>query len=251
MDHVIAALPPGSRVLDASAPGTGLSSPRHDIEIVRLAPGKSVAAMRFEWETFDLAVVGLGLDAAFDLEDATREIGRVLKADGGLYLTVAESGTLTDRIFRWLSGRAAPAKVFRSPGDVVVPVERLTGLKCSGTRVLFSGLSFLNARNITHRPKRLLLFANGNERFLAFLTWMMRTSDLLFGTRASHYGWEFYFGSAEPVDSAEWWSNVCVRCGAGHSEVFLRQRTGVRRTLHFWESYRCPECSGWNLLTRD
>jgi hypothetical protein len=42
-----------------------------------------------------------------------------------------------------------------------------------------------------------------------------------------------------------------VRCGAGHSEAFLRLRVAVRRTLRFWESYHCPECSGWNLLTHD
>ena len=251
MDHLIAALPHGSRVLDASAPGGTLPAQRNDIEVVRLAPQTCLPRMAFESQSFDLVVLSLGLDPAFDLDEAACEIGRVVKADGGLYLTVAETGTFTDRIFRWLSGRAAPLTGFRSPADVVGPIERLTGLRCRGTRVLFSGLSFLNARNVAQRPRRLLLFANGNERFLALLTWAMRTSDLLFGTRASHYGWEFYFGSAEPVDSAEWWSNVCVRCGAGHSEVFLRQRTAVGRTLHFWESYRCPECSGWNLLTRD
>ncbi|HMC58934.1 MAG TPA: hypothetical protein VKJ01_07070, partial [Candidatus Solibacter sp.] len=136
-------------------------------------------------------------------------------------------------------------------GQVIGLVQELTGLKCRGTRVLFSGLSFLNACNVTHPPRRLLLFANGNERFLAVLTWVLRTADLLFGTRLSQYGWEFYFGNAAPVDSAEWWANVCVRCGSGHSEAFLRQRTTVRRSLRFWESYRCPKCGGWNLLTRD
>jgi SAM-dependent methyltransferase len=263
MDHLIAALPPGSRVLDLGARTGSFQTERCDLGVVRLdleIPGSrqagayvaaDAARMPFAPQCFDLIVSNHSLEHFPGLEPTVREIGRVLRQGGALFIAVPDAGTLTDRIYRWLGRGGGHVNAFRSPGQVIGLVQGLTGLKCRGTRLLFSGLSFLNARNVTHPPKRLLLFANGNETFLAVLTWVLRTTDLLFGSRLSQYGWEFYFGSMEPVDSAEWWANVCVRCGSGHSEVFLRQHTAVRRTLRFWESYHCPKCGGWNLLTRD
>ena len=267
MDHLIAALPSGSRVLDLGARSGSFQTERSDLHLVRLdleipaarAAGAYVAAdaarMPFEPRCFDLIVSNHSLEHFPELERTVREIGRVLRPGGALFIAVPDAATFTDRIYRWLGRGLGPGgghvNAFHSAGQVIGLVQELTGLKCRGTRVLFSGLSFLNARNVTHPPGRLLLFANGNERFLAVLTWVLRTADLLFGTRLSHYGWEFCFGNAATVDSAEWWANVCVRCGSGHSEAFLRQCTAVRRALRFWESYRCPKCGGWNLLTRD
>jgi len=268
MDHLIAALPPGSRVLDLGARAGSFQTDRSDLQLVRLDlaiptsrhAGAYVAAdaarMPFSPQCFDLIVSNHSLEHFPELERTVREIGRVLRPGGGLFIAVPDAGTLTDRIYRWLGeGGLGPGgghvNAFHSPGQVIGLLQELTGLQCRGTRVLFSGLSFLNARNVTHPPRRLLLFANGNERFLAVLTWVMRTADLLFGTRLSQYGWEFYFGNIELVDSAEWWANVCVRCGSGHSEAFLRKHTPVQRRLRFWESYRCPNCGGWNLLTGD
>jgi SAM-dependent methyltransferase len=269
MDHLIAALPPGSRVLDLGARTGSFQTERSDLHLIRLdleAPpaarqaGAYVAAdaarMPFQSQCFDLIVSNHSLEHFPELERTVREIGRVLRPEGALFIAVPDAGTLTDRIYRWLGhGGLGPGgghvNAFQSPGQVIGLVQEMTGMKCSGTRLLFSGLSFLNARNVTHPPRRLLLFANGNERFLAVLTWLLRTADLLFGTPLSQYGWEFYFGNTGPVDSAEWWANVCVRCGSGNSEAFLRLHTPVRRSLRFWESYRCPQCGGWNLLTRD
>jgi len=263
MNHLIAALPPGSRVLDLGARTGSFRTERSDLHLVRLDleiaaardDGAYVAAdaarMPFAPQCFDLIVSNHSLEHFPELEQTLREILRVSRPGGGLFIAVPDARTLTDRIYRWLGRGGEHVNAFRSPGQVIGLVQDLTGLKCRGTRPLFSGLSFLNARNVTHPPRRLLLFANGNERFLAILTWALRTADLLFGTRLSQYGWEFYFGNAEPVDSAEWWANVCVRCGSGHSEAFLRQHAVVRRGLRFWESYRCPKCEGWNLLTRD
>jgi SAM-dependent methyltransferase len=268
MDHLIAALAPGSRVLDLGG-RSSFHTHRGDLCLVRLdleipahrGEGAYVAGdaaqMPFAGQCFDLIVSNHSLEGFPELEPAVREIGRVIRNDGALFIAVPEANTLTDRIYRWLAhghwlapgGRHVNA--FHSPNQVTRLVQDLTGLKHRGTRLLFSGLSFLNARNVTHPPRRLILFANGNERFLAVFTWTLRTMDLLFGTRLSHYGWEFYFGNAEPVDSAEWWANVCVRCGSGHSEIFLRTQGVERRAMRFWESYRCPKCGGWNLLTED
>jgi SAM-dependent methyltransferase len=263
MDQLIAALRPGSRVLDLGARTGSFHTGRGDLCLVRLdleIPARrgqgayvagDAARMPFAGQCFDLIVSNHSLEHFPELALAVREIGRVIRNDGVLFIAVPDATTLTDRIYRWLAHGGGHVNAFRSANQVTRLVQDLTGLNHCGTRLLFTGLSFLNARNVTHPPRRLLLFANGNERFLAALTWTLRTLDLLFGTRLSQYGWEFYFGTAEPVDSGEWWANVCVRCGSGHSEMFLRKEGVVRRTMRFWESYRCPKCGGWNLLTAD
>jgi hypothetical protein len=81
------------------------------------------------------------------------------------------------------------------------------------------------------------------------LNWSLRGLDRRMGTRLSRYGWAFEFGGAGVAAPQEEWVNVCVRCGAGHSEAYLREKTGVRTVLWFWERYRCPACRGFNLLS--
>jgi hypothetical protein len=139
---------------------------------------------------------------------------------------------------------------FRSSHEVIALVEELTGVKHRHTKPLYSSLSFLNSHNfVAPPPRRIALFAFGNERFLAFLNWLLRWLDARLGTRLSEYGWAFEFGGVGASAAEEAWVNVCVRCGAGHSEAYLRRKTRVRRLLWFWERYRCPACRGFNLLS--
>ncbi len=108
-------------------------------------------------------------------------------------------------------------------------------------------LSFLNRHNfVTPPPRRIALFAFGNELFLAVWIWILRGVDRRCGTKWSRYGWSFLFGTVEGTAPAEVWVNVCVRCGSGHSEAYLRKRASIRKL-----SYRCPACGGFNLLTRE
>jgi hypothetical protein len=141
---------------------------------------------------------------------------------------------------------------FRSASDVERLVERRTGLRHCGTRTLYSGLSFLNRHNLKGRPQRkLALFAWGNERFLAVLVWLLRGIDRRLGTGLSRYGWAFGFGSSPPPHLGEEWINVCVRCGSGLSEVFLRKDGAISPLPKTFNWYRCPLCGGINLLTPD
>jgi DNA-directed RNA polymerase subunit RPC12/RpoP len=124
-------------------------------------------------------------------------------------------------------------------------VERLTGLPHRATHRLYSSLSFLNRRTRTApAPRRIALFLNGSERYLAILMWLLRGIDRRLGTRLSVYGWEFHFGSGPIPERGEAWMNVCVRCGSGFPEAYLRAKSVVRGL-----AYRCPECGGFNLLT--
>jgi SAM-dependent methyltransferase len=258
---LIATLPAGARVLDLGAGGGSFDNPRSDIVVARLdlsppsvrRSGAWVAAdaarLPFRAGAFDLIVSNHSLEHLPRLEVALSEIGRVLKQNGALYVSVPDAGTLTDRIYRWLGRGGGHVNAFRSPGEVVAYVEQSAGARHRGHQELASGLSFLNAHNFTAPPPRkIALFAFGNERFLAILMWLVRGIDRRFGTRLGIYGWEFYFGSAEPPDPLEFWPNVCVRCGAAHSEPYLRKHAAGWRSLLGVESYRCPSCGGFNLL---
>ncbi len=257
-------LPSGSRVLDLGSAAGSFSLDRNDLTIVRIdrlvstarRPGIYVtgdaAQLPFASASFDAVISNHSLEHFEDLEAALREVGRIVKPGGSFYVAVPDATTLTDRIYRWLGRGGGHVNAFRRAADVTGPVERLTGLKHRGARWLFSSLSFLNNHNFTAPPpKRIALFAFGNERFLAALMWILRGIDRRRGTRLSRYGWAFYFGHIAGEINDERWVNVCVRCGAGHSAAHLRKRGALRRAFGRVQSYLCPDCGGWNLLSPD
>ena len=258
MTELIAMLPAGARVLDLGARTGSFETERMDVTVVRadleIAPSRAAglyvaadaARLPFAAGAFDLIVSNHSLEHFVELEATVREIGRVLRPGGGLFVAVPDATTLTDRIYRWLGKGGGHVNPFRAPSEVIELVERLAGVPHRGTRTLFSGLSFLNAHNFTTRPPRkIALFAFGRERFLARLVWTLRWADRHWRTRLSHYGWSFYFGSAHAPEGESEWINVCVRCGAGHSEAYLREK-GASGT---W--YRCPACGGENRMTTE
>jgi SAM-dependent methyltransferase len=264
LTNLIANLPAGARVLDLGAASGSFSSPRPDVAVIRadLEPPASrsagcyvaadAAQLPFRTGAFDLVVSNHSLEHLERLEVSVREIGRILKPFGAIYIAVPDAGTLTDRIYRWLGRGGGHVNAFHSPEQVIALVEHLANSRCRATQELGSGLSFLNAHNFRSRPPRkIALFAFGNERFLAVFVWLLRALDRAFHTRLSIYGWAFYFGSAEPPVSLEIWPNVCVRCGAAHPEDYLRAHASAwRRTLGV-ESYACPSCGGFNLFSAD
>src|SRR5437016_352885 len=182
MIELLQQLPPGARVLDLGARTGSFQSPRKDLAIVRLdldvpagrTSGLYVSAdaarMPFAAGAFDAVIANHSLEHFVELEATVREIGRVLKPGGVLYVAVPDATTLTDRIYRWMGRGGGHVNAFRAPSDVIGVVERLIALPHRGMRPLISSLSFLNARTFTARPPRkIALFAFGNERFLALL----------------------------------------------------------------------------------
>ncbi len=249
-------LPPGARVLDLGARTGSFHTDRNDLTIIRvdleIAPARGAgyyvaadaARLPFRTAAFDLIVSNHSLEHFQALEETLREVGRTLGPGGALYVAVPDAGTLTDRIYRWMARGGGHVNAFRSPEQVVGLVERITALPHRATRDLYSSLSFLNRRNITARPPRkIALFAFGSERFLAVLMWILRLGR----GGLSRYGWAFYFGDSPVIGTLEPWINVCVRCGAGHAAAFLRKSGALGRGI----VYRCPECGGWNLFSRE
>jgi SAM-dependent methyltransferase len=264
MMEFVSTLRPGARVLDlGSGSGSGRVC-RNDITVFRLdlkpprtkeAAGQWIVAdaalLPFESGSFDVVISSHSLEHMDRLAEAVAEVGRVLKADGTLHVIVPDSTTLTDRIYRWLGRGGGHVNSFRRQGDVISLVESTAGLRCRRCVTLLSSLSFLNARNLTPPlQKKMLLFASGNERFLTWFVWLLRWLDRLFGSRLSVYGWRYSFSSADSHNIERTRVNVCVRCGSGNSEAFLRAlgRTGKSALM---ETYRCPACGAVNFLFRD
>jgi SAM-dependent methyltransferase len=257
-------LPTGARVLDLGAGAGSFSTARGDLLVVRLdlerphrlGEGAYVfgdaARLPFRTGAFDLVVSNHSLEHCVELEATVREIGRVMKPAGVLYVAVPDATTVADRVYRWLGKGGGHVNPFRSSQEVAELITRLSGLPISGTTVLFSSFSFLNRHNFISRPPRkIALFAFGNEHFLAISLAILRGLDRRCGTRLSRYGWSFLFGTAPGTPPGEVWLNVCVRCGSGHSEAFLRKNAPLQRFLGMFPAYRCPACRGFNLLTRE
>lgn len=257
-------LPPGSRVLDLGAGGGSFPAERDDLNVVRvdalMRPVRAVGAwvladaaqLPFASGCYDLVVSNHSLEHFLRLEEAVREAGRVVRAGGALYVAVPDATTLTDRIYRWMGRGGGHVNPFRSSEEVVSLVVRLTGLPHRTTTLLYTSLCFLNAHNfVTRPPRKIALFAFGNEGFLVLLTWVLRVLDRYLGTRLSQYGWAFRFGGAGVPETVESSVNVCVRCGSGHSGAYLSKLGTVRRALVFFQAYRCPACGALNILTPD
>ncbi len=206
MLELIDNLPSGARVLDLGARTGSFSTTRTDVAIVRLdleipaarQPGAYVsgdaALMPFADAVFDVVISNHSLEHFCELERTVREIGRVIRQSGSLYVAVPDATTLTDRIYRWLGKGGGHVNAFRSPEEVAALIEKGTHLPLRGTTVLYSSLSFLNDHNFTSRPPRkIALFGFGNEYFLALLLHGLRCVDRVRGTRLSVYGWSFLF----------------------------------------------------------
>jgi SAM-dependent methyltransferase len=250
MHEILDRLPAAARVLDLGS-GTGsFDASKYPFRTLRVdAEPKGTgsiqadaAALPFPAESFDAIVSNHSLEHFAALDRALTELSRVLKPGGAVFIAVPDASTFTDRLYRWLARGGGHLNRFTSAPELASHIERATGLRCGGIRLLHTSLAFLNPHNRKARaPRKLLLLAGGREPVLVALTYALRLCDSWFGTRLSVYGWAFYFG-ATPAETAAW-SNVCVRCGAGHPAGQLHPDR-----LRF---YACPACGARNLFTAD
>ena len=256
MHEIFRLLPARALILDlGSGTGSFAAEPewvavRVDAKVPRARPITFVAAraeaLPFRNRQFTAVIANHSLEHFERLEEALGEIGRVIDPDGFLYIAVPDSSTITDRICRWLAPEGGHVNGFTSASVLARRVSEKTGLPHAGTRVLCTSLSYLNRANVPGRiQKKQWLFCGGSERALRVLTYAFRRLDRWFGSRLSIYGWALYFGSGIDVE-ADTWTNVCVRCGAGHPSRQLQKAGGVKQ-----RSYRCPRCGAKNYFTPD
>ncbi len=260
MNELLAELPRGARVLDLGCAGGSFRAHGKSFTVIRVdleaaAPAlenfarADAARLPFPDGCFDLVVSNHSLEHFENLAGVLREIGRVVKASGALYVSVPDASTFTDRLYRWLARGGGHVNAFCSADELAARIQAATGLQHVATRTLCTSLSFLNRKNSrTRRPRRLLLLGAGTETSLRLFSYFSRLSDRWLHTRLSVYGWAFYFGAVTgPIDRRTW-TNVCIRCGSGHPAESL-QRALRRRLLV--SSYSCPDCGAWNIFAAD
>jgi SAM-dependent methyltransferase len=245
----------GSGTFDAAGfPGivVRLDLERHPDSTVSNFIQADAAKLPFVASQFDLLISNNSLEHVDDLESALREVGRVIKPSGALYVAVPDAGTLCDRLYRWLARGGGHVNPFLSAKEFASQVAHATGLAHVATRTLCTSFSFLNRRNRrTRGPRRLLLLGGGTQTSLLLASYFLRQFDRWLGTRSTVYGWAFYFGNVDSrlVDQQAW-TNVCIRCGAGHRSDWLRDQNLVERLVGL-QSYWCPCCETRNMFTED
>jgi SAM-dependent methyltransferase len=263
MHEILRHLPQGARVLDLGSRSGSFNAALYPLRTVRLDLDTQhqttadnfvqadAASLPFSAHIFDAFIANHSLEHFERLDETFKELARVIKPDGSLYIAVPDASTFADRLYRWLASGGGHVNAFRSQEDLVAQTEQYTGLRFRAGRVLMTSLAMLNRRNRTApAPRKLALLGGGRESVLRLWSIVARLADRWLRTRLSVYGWALYFGAlAEDVDHKPW-SNVCVRCGAGCSSDWLLSSIQVRRRW-LLKSYICQECGAWNFFTRD
>ena len=264
MHEILRHLPEGARVLDLGSRSGSFDASLYPLQTIRLdlevPQGKAragfvqadAAALPFANASFDAIISNHSLEHFERLTPALEEMGRVLKPRGAIFIAVPDASTLADRLYRWMGRGGGHVNAFRSRGDLIALVAKHTGMPFAGGRLLLTSLSILNRKNQGERLQRkLILLGGGSELLLVLWSALSRYADRCFGTRLSLYGWALYFGNLDEQPDRETWSNVCVRCGSGHSSVWLESMGKVHRALWLARGYTCPACGAWNIFTRD
>ena len=254
MREILSGLAADARVLDLGSSSGSFPDSLTAAQVVRLdrdrVRGRAVRAdaarLPFGDAVFDVVVANHSFEHFEELELVLSELGRVVKPGGAIFASVPDALTLSDRIYRWLGNGGGHVNAFVRPMELAEKVVQATGKPLSGMKVLYSGWSFLNRKNMVRTQRRLLLLGGGYEWTLQVGTYLLRWVDSVMGSRLSVYGWAYYFGTGAVLDLAAA-SNVCVRCGAGQGADWLVADSRVRR-LPFWRYYRCPGCATVNLF---
>jgi SAM-dependent methyltransferase len=221
---------------------------------VDIEPGGGVqcdaARLPFGDAVFDAVISNHSLEHMDRLGDVLSEIGRVVRAGGGLYVAVPDASTVSDRMYRWVYHGGGHVNPFVSPGALAERITGATGLPLVAVRTLHTSFLFLDRRHFRPRmPRRLWLVGHGNSRAIAWSGYGARVLDRWLGTRFSVYGWAMYFGAVgEPVDTRAW-PIVCAGCGTGAAAEFLVEAGAVRRGWFGVRWWRCPGCGVENLFT--
>jgi SAM-dependent methyltransferase len=205
----------------------------------------------FADQSFNAVILNHSLEHFENPSVVLSEIKRILRSSAYLYVAVPDASTITDRLYRWLGRGGGHVNQFSDVDSLVQLIQRQTDLPHIGSRLLFTSFSFLNrCNNKGKRPIRIYLLGGGSEWVLRLATFLLRKIDSFIGTRISVYGWACCFGPVLEFDTHPW-SNVCVRCGSGHSSERLLKSDTVRRGTLGVRLFRCPTCGVENYFTDD
>lgn len=261
MYEILRSLTPGKRVLDlGSRSGSFSTDACPDTLVIRLdlAPSTNdrdavlvqadAAFLPFASHCFDVVIANHSLEHMADLTRVLSEMGRVLSSRGSMYVSVPDSTTLSDRLYRWVYHGGGHVNPFGSLAELNDRITMHVPLEINGSRMLHSSFGFLTRKHFHPRPpRRMWLLGNGQYAAVAILSYVARLLDRVFHTRLSVYGWAIYYGNNfAPIVSTAW-TNVCIECGSAYPADSLRPR----RLAAFVMVYTCPLCKAWNLFSRD
>jgi SAM-dependent methyltransferase len=258
---------PSQWVLDAgsgagSFPWTGCGSLvalDEDVAVFQMSADRAGAYYRVSGSSdrlpfgncrFDLVVCHHTLEHVTALEAALREIARVLKPDGRLYVAVPDGYGLCDGVYRFVFQGGGHVNRFRRQ-QLVSLIESSVGVRLVRWQKLYSSFAYLRRlmELVAAQPPDLAPRLRKFGRFpraIAAAQWLLyvgtRLADRVLRTDLSVYGWALYFDrtGGTPVEDPGY-RNVCLYCGTGHHALL------VERPFPF--SFRCKVCSRINPFT--
>ena len=206
----------------------------------------------FAGGSFDLVICHHGLEHIPNVEETLAEIGRILKPDGRLVISIPNGYGLCDSIYRFVFGGGGHVNRF-TWRQAVDSVEHHAGVRLESWHKLYSSFAYLYrlARVLENGPislpsrARILLKMPRQAVYAAqrSLYRSTRWCDRLFHTDTSVYGWAFYFShSSQPVTEQPAYLNVCLNCGSGHPVAGMD-----RRSRFVWH---CNACDTMNPFVR-
>jgi SAM-dependent methyltransferase len=196
--------------------------------------------------SFDLVLCHHSLEHFHDVPGTIREVRRILRPEGRLFVSVPDGNSFSDRLYRFLLAGGGHLQRF-SFESIVGEIESGTGLHLAGWKELSTSFIFVDKRNFVPAPRGALPGPLPRRmRWAGALpAWCFSGARICLNvgsrlTRSSRYGWALAFTPENrPPEEEPGSVNVCMFCGAGFD-------CEPARVAVFF--YRCPYCSGANFL---
>ena len=139
MQEILGSLSAGARVLDLGCQYGSFPAHYTQATVIRLdrdapaAPGArfvqgDAARLPFATDSFDAVIANHSLEHFDQLDDVLREIGRIVRGGGALFVAVPDADTLTDRLYRWIGKGGGHVNPFTDAAELARRIESATGL---------------------------------------------------------------------------------------------------------------------------
>jgi SAM-dependent methyltransferase len=211
------------------------------------------AMLPFRDNRFRAVVANHSLEHITGVPSVIAEIQRIALPQSFIYISVPDSTSVSDRLYRWLGKGGGHINDFPHADTIPSLIRRWTEFHTIHARTLTCSFHFLSPRGRKGRwQHKLILFGGANYLTIQLLSGLLRTVDCRLGTRWSVYGWEYWCSrDGLPLDLSDCWTNVCTHCGAAHSMSYLQAQETVSRGWLGMPRFRCPSCRASNILTSE